>query len=120
MKVKLFTSLCTNNTNNVFYGTLTSSQLKNNIRYPSKNGNFPDGHHGNADSGVDVSATKMQAAHGQCGNAKPKAQRNQLRGRRMEWIPCDGGASGQENKKESRYQFHESTCPEVNTFQLWH
>ena len=104
----------------VFNGTLTSSQLKNNVCNPSKNGNFPDGHHGNANSGVDVSATKMQAAHGQRGNAKPKAQRNQFCGRWMERIPCNGGASGQENEKESRNQLHQGTCPEVNTFQLWH
>ena len=104
----------------VFCGTRTSSQLKNNVRYPSKNGNFPDGHHGNANCGVDVSATKMQAAHGQGGNAEPKTQRNQFRGRWMERIPCDGGASGQENEKESRNQLHQGTCPEVNTLQLWH
>lgn len=92
--------------------------MKNNIRYPSENRNFPDGHHGNANSGVDVSATKMQAAHCQGGNAKPKAQRDQFRGWWMERIPRDGGASGQENEKEGRNQLHQGTCPEVNTFQL--
>ena len=101
-----------------FYGTHTSSQLKNNVRYPSKNRNFPDGHHGNANSGVDVSATKMQVAHGQGGNAEPKTQRNQFRGRWMERIPCDGGASGHENEKESCNQLHQGTCPEVNALQL--
>lgn len=104
----------------VFYGTLTSSQLKNNVGYSSKNGNFPDGHHGNANGGVDVSATEMQAAHGQCGNAEPKAQRNQFRGRWMKRIPRDGCTSGKENEKESRNQLHQGTCPEMDTFQLWY
>lgn len=94
--------------------------MKKNIRYSSKNGNFPDRHHGNANSRVDVSATEMQAAHGQGSNAEPKWQRYQFCGRWMERIPRDGGASRQENEKESWNQLHQGTSPEMKTFELWH
>lgn len=104
----------------VFNGTLTSGQLKDNISYPTRNRHFPYRHHGNADGGVDVPATKMQTAHGQGGNAEPEWQRNQFRGRWMERIPCNGGASCQENEKESCEKLHQGTCPEMKTFQLRH
>lgn len=104
----------------LLHRTLTSGQLENNVGYSSENRHFSDRHHSDGNSGIDMSATKMQAAHCQGRNTQPKWQRNQLRRRRMARIPRNGGTSGQENEKESRDQLHQGAGPEMNTFQLRH
>lgn len=93
--------------------TLTSSQLKNNVSYSPQDRHLSDRHHSNGDGRIDVSATEMQAAHGQGRDAEAKRQRNHLRGRWMVHIPSDCRTSGQEDEEEGRDEFHEGAGPEV-------